>query len=452
MRPRPRAAAAILTLAVWACVDGTGPHAPAAVPVSLSLHVPAGVSAEETQALQAAFDRVDTYDVLVREASTAEVIHTETFPVPSGLDAHLLTVDLAESTLGLAVEVSVVGLASGTELYRTSYETIVTEAGTSGPVVLSVRYTGPGIRGIVTDPSGAGLDGVGVGLYQDQALIASATTEPDGTYLFLDVAEGGYAVRPTPPPSLFVCPAGRDLTYQTDAALVVDFTATPEPCQIDLLVLAGGDFDDTQTVADLFLDTPGVKAQRFFYLNRTPGLSTLRQFDVVLLFTNGIFDETVRLGDELAQYVDAGGNLVIGTFYWQARSDSELPTPGWGALEAIDPFRADTEGLKEGGATYELNVLGPVLLPNHPTIVGVSQMVSIAGFSAGVLPKQETTVVAEWEDGAPLVGYRVLPIGQRIVGVSLFPAASSPDQVEGDVQVLWENAVTWAGMAGGPAP
>jgi hypothetical protein len=61
-------------------------------------------------------------------------------------------------------------------------------------------------------------------------------------------------------------------------------------------------------------------------------------------------------------------------------------------------------------------------------------------------------VVASWTDGAPLIGYRVLGAGQRIVGVSLFPSASVPTEVAGDVQVLWENAVTWAGVAGGPNP
>ena len=76
----------------------------------------------------------------------------------------------------------------------------------------------------------------------------------------------------------------------------------------------------------------------------------------------------------------------------------------------------------------------------------------MAGYSAGVLAKPTATVVASWTDGAPLVGYQVLGAGQRIVAVSLFPAASVPTEVTGDVQVLWENAVTWAGIAGGPTP
>ena len=191
----------------------------------------------------------------------------------------------------------------------------------------------------------------------------------------------------------------------------------------------------------------------FFYVNQLPSLSDLRRYDVVLLFTDGIFDETFGLGNRLAEYVDVGGNLVIGTFYWQGRSDSDFNTPGWGNLESVDPFLADAGApFQQGGATYQANDLGSVAIPTHPLIQGVTTLTSLSGFSAGVLPKAGTTVVASWTDGAPLVGYQILPGGQRIVAVSLFPAAVDPTQVRGDVQVLWENAITWAGNAGGPIP
>jgi hypothetical protein len=59
-----------------------------------------------------------------------------------------------------------------------------------------------------------------------------------------------------------------------------------------------------------------------------------------------------------------------------------------------------------------------------------------------------TTVIAEWSDGAPLVGFSTGAVGQRITGVSLFPAAGQT--VSGEVDVFWQNVVRWTGEIGGP--
>jgi hypothetical protein len=136
---------------------------------------------------------------------------------------------------------------------------------------------------------------------------------------------------------------------------------------------------------------------------------------------------------------------VLASFYWQGRSDSGLGSPGWGALEAVDPFQAVL-----GGATYQSVSLDTNSLVAHPLTLGVTALTSVSGYSSGVTAKSGTNVLARWDDGAPLIGYRVLSGGQRIVGVSLFPAAGAA--ATGDTQALWENAVNWAGAAGGPAP
>ncbi len=454
MRRPTRLPALLVALALSACADGVGPNGPEALQVQFSVQPPAGVSAEETQAIDNAFDLVDTYRVTVRDSVTGSVIAADTVSVTPGGDEYRFDFTLSPDVLGLAVEVTVVGLDGGVELYRGSDYTRI-QAGSSTtnpvPVVLAVRYTGPGIRGTVANDNGAGLSGVTVNLFQGASPAGTVVTEDDGTYLFLSPSTGPHTVEPSPPGGTFLCPGTRDLTVVAGSAIVADFTASSTPCQIDLLVLSGGDEDNTAYVANLFASSPGVVTDTYFYVNQAPGLSTLRQYDVVLLFNNGIFDETTLLGNQLREYVAVGGNVVIGSFYWQARGDSQFPTPGWGNLESVDPFLADTVGFTQrGGATYSANDLGTIALPSHPLIQGVSSLVSLAGFSAGVLAKVEATVVASWTDGAPLVGYRVLEGGQRIVAVSLFPAADDPTQVNGDVQVLWENAITWAGNAGGP--
>jgi hypothetical protein len=450
-----RRLALLLGFAVVACSDGVGPNGPdGGIPLQFSVGVPAAVSPAETTALQAAFDQVDSYRITVQDSVTGLVLADTTVDVGAGAE-HRFDFDLSPSAVGLRIQISVIAFDGAIELYRsTAFATVQASTGGATPIYLPVRYTGPGVRGTVTNDAGVGLADMSVGLYQAASLVgAPVVTEPDGTYLFLGVAAGAYSVEPTPPQSLFVCPVGRNVDVQTNAALVADFVASSVPCEINLLVLSGGDFDNTQPVADLFANTPGVVTDQFFYVNQTPGLNLLRQYDVVLLFTNGIFDETTALGDELAEYVGVGGNVVIGSFYWQGRSDSGLTSPGWGALEAIDPFLGDIDPLTgSAGATYTANDLNGNNIVAHPLTLGLTSLVSVAGYSAGVLAKPTATVVASWTDGAPLVGYHILGAGQRVVAVSLFPAASVPTEVIGDVQVLWENAVTWAGITGGPTP
>lgn len=455
MRLGVRRLAVLLAVAATACADGVGPTGSDGVGIQLSLQAPSAVSAAETAALQTSFDRVDTYRITVRDSVTGSVLAADTVAVAAGLAEHRFDFELPPSLVGTTVQVSVVGLDGSQELYRAEAYTRVQQAvaGAATPVVLPVRYTGPGVRGTVTNEAGVGQGGVSVGLYQASNLVTGVSTEPDGTYLFLNIQPGVYSIEPTPPGNLFSCPVGRTVDVQADQALVADFLASSVPCEINLLVLSGGDIDNTQTVADLFANTPGVTTETFFYVNQTPGLNALRQYDVVLLFTNGIFDETTALGSELAQYIQAGGNLVIGSFYWQGRSDSGFGSPGWGTLESFDPFTSDVDPFTgKGGATYTANALNGNNIVAHPLTLGVTSLTSLAGYSAGVLAKPNATVVAYWQDGAPLVGYRVLGGGQRIVAVSLFPAAAIPTEVSGSVQVLWENAVTWAGVAGGPIP
>ena len=156
----------------------------------------------------------------------------------------------------------------------------------------------------------------------------------------------------------------------------------------------------------------------------------------------GSTEESSGLGSELASFVALGGNVVFGSFYWQGRSGSGKQTTGWGGLEGVDPFGSS------GGAVYRDGSLGTV--SSHELTEGLNSLTS-SGFWGGVAAQGGTTVVASWNDGTPLVGYTTLSVGQRMVGVSIFPAHSTTCCVSGDTGTLWKNAVRWAGAAGGPA-
>lgn len=97
-----------------------------------------------------------------------------------------------------------------------------------------------------------------------------------------------------------------------------------------------------------------------------PSLNTLLDYDAVLLYENGTFEHATAVGSRLAQYVAAGGNLIIGSFYWQNRSDSGFGNAGWGGLESLDPFTSS------GGAVYGSGSLGSVSA--HPITEGVTAL------------------------------------------------------------------------------
>jgi hypothetical protein len=311
-------------------------------------------------------------------------------------------------------------------------------------VAVPIRYTGPGLRGSVTDSDGDGLGAVPVTLLQNGVALEETETGADGSFLFTDLTAGEYVVRPTPSAGLVSCPSERQIQMGANDAVVAGFHVRSGDCVTRLLVLSGGDVDDTQGAAANFSGLADVSVATFFVVNTPPTLDQLRAYDVVLVFQNGLFEQSEALGGDLTRFASLGGNLVLATFFWQGRSDGEAGVVGWGPLEDLDPFNST------GGAAYRAGALGTV--EPHEMTAGLTALTS-TGLWGGVSAKTGTTVVASWDDGTPLIGFTTGTAGQRLVSVSLFPAHAAPNYccVTGDFQLLWQNVVRWAGLAGGPA-
>jgi hypothetical protein len=447
-------AALLLAALAVGCVDAVGPVTSNGASIDFAFVSPQGVSEAETAAIREAFGTVDSYSVTIVESTTLEMIVDTVVPANQVDEAHVLDIRIPDAALGRTVTITLVAYdlffgsdPDALELYRSvTTTTLDAVAGGRIRVDLEVRYTGPGIRGTVRDEAGNGVGGVTVELERDSVSVVTATTEPDGSYLFadpsFDLVAGTYVVRPQPPASATICPLNREVSVTTDEAILANFRVQTEVCGSKVLLLSGGDYDDNDLVATHFVDNPTLEVASYFFINQLPTLDYLSQFDVVLVYMNGLFDESASLGDRVAEYVALGGNVVVTSFYFQGRSDSGLGSVGWGALENIDPFTATG-----GGATYSEVFLEPTSILTHPITNGISFLGSLL-YSSGVEAKAGTFVLASWTDGAPLVGYRTLSSGQRIVGVSLFPGAG--DTATGDVTTLWNNAVGWAGEAGGP--
>lgn len=184
----------------------------------------------------------------------------------------------------------------------------------------------------------------------------------------------------------------------------------------------------------------------------TPTYADLSAFDVVLLFEDEMFDNAPNVGSAVYDFVRAGGNLVIGTFYEQDRSDTTGLTPfGWGPLETIDPFTSD--GI---GCEYSYDELNASSIVAHPITLGVGSL-WCTEFHGGVHAKADTIVVANWTgpndlgEACPLAGYRVLEDNQRVVQISIYPNYYYYDPVGtefgGDFYRLWDNAIVCASQA-----
>ncbi len=236
----------------------------------------------------------------------------------------------------------------------------------------------------------------------------------------------------------------------------VTFAATAES-QIaasgNVLVLSNY-WSTNAVIVDSFpLHMPGLTFDTMNIAVQTPTVAFMRQYPVVLLYEDGLFSNAFNVGDSVAAYVQAGGNLVLGTFYWQDRSDNQVYTSlGWGALEDIDPFFAPQ------GSEYRPDSLDAASVVGHPLTQGVNSL-WVNSYHGGVVAKPGTTVLARWSDAcdycelnSPLVGYRVEANGQRIVGVTVGPGYPYYGGYTGDLYRLFENALGWAAGGGNPQP
>ncbi len=95
----------------------------------------------------------------------------------------------------------------------------------------------------------------------------------------------------------------------------------------------------------------------------TPSLATLLPYDAALVFSDGNFSNTTALGNNLADYVDAGGGVVNMTFSVGSLSPpAGRWNPGYLCMSA--------GGGLTNGSTTTLN-LASVSNQNHPILIGV---------------------------------------------------------------------------------
>jgi len=142
----------------------------------------------------------------------------------------------------------------------------------------------------------------------------------------------------------------------------------------------------------------------------TPALSDLSNYDAVLVYSDYPFDDAVTLGDNLADYFDAGGVVVPAVF------------------DDVDGYALDGRWVTDG---YNLVDFGNDTSPNEtaaliindsssPLVNNVTTLTATAGYQSDGGAINGGVVVAEWGSGSPLI-VTGTKNGRRHVELNFFP-------------------------------
>ena len=189
----------------------------------------------------------------------------------------------------------------------------------------------------------------------------------------------------------------------------------------------------------------------------TPSLATLMQYDAVIVWSNSSFDDAVTMGDVLADYVDAGGGVVVALFANTSTNTARFLQGRW-----QDPSGGYIAIPQGGGFTIETTAsLGEILVPGHPILEGVEEFVNDVGIGSlgpfGAWRPTETAVtagsevIARYDDGKTLI---VVAPNPRVVELGFHPVSSAVNDgywnENTDGGLIMANALLFAaGLTGG---
>jgi subtilisin family serine protease len=160
----------------------------------------------------------------------------------------------------------------------------------------------------------------------------------------------------------------------------------------------------------------------------TPTIDDLLPYDVVQVWSNYTFLDATAFGNVLADYVDAGGAVVLSQF-----SFTSTWAIGGRMMSAYSPL----------GVGY--NYFTPVSLgtydPSHPIMLGVATL-SDGAYAVDAPTQLGADVVASWDNGYTCVA--VNPAAPRVVALNMYFGVTY-FQLGGDWDTLVTNALAYAG-------
>ena len=216
-------------------------------------------------------------------------------------------------------------------------------------------------------------------------------------------------------------------------------TPTPGPCTFQVLIAYADIGGQPTVIQNEILAEPGVTAVDLFdAFSGTPTLAQLQQYNIVFAFSNNFWNDAVAMGNVLADYEDAGGVVVVGTFAWDNRG-------GWNLAG-----RWMTGGYTPYNSTSQTNFsdnTANITDPSHPLMQGVSSL--SAFYRNGVTLTAGAVSVADWTDGPPAVAYKANN-GHTAVGINAY--LGYLDAFSGEWGRVIVNAGRWLIPCATPTP
>lgn len=177
----------------------------------------------------------------------------------------------------------------------------------------------------------------------------------------------------------------------------------------------------------------------------TPTPAELKAFDAVIVWSNYGFNDAVLLGDNLADYIDDGGGVVLAVFA-DTHTGSLMLQGRFSAEQyyCIEPGNSTTSTASGLGTNDSL----------HPLMEGVISLSGSTCFrplSTNLLGG--STVVAEWTDGKPLIVERQVN-GRPRVDLGIYPPSSDVSSSYWDAatdgDLIMANALMYVARAVAP--
>jgi hypothetical protein len=156
----------------------------------------------------------------------------------------------------------------------------------------------------------------------------------------------------------------------------------------------------------------------------TPTLAELLPYDAVGAHSNYQFADAEALGNVLADYVDAGGGVVIGNFGF---------TSGWSMGGRV--MTGNYATITPGGNTHQATTMGW----NNPAHAIMSGVGSVGEYycASGTFDASAESV-ASWNDGRP---YVAVSANQKVAGVNSYPGSAAMPERNGDWGLVFHNAL-----------
>jgi hypothetical protein len=215
-------------------------------------------------------------------------------------------------------------------------------------------------------------------------------------------------------------------------------------CFIDVAVLgAATAVQVTDVVNHIIAGDPRIASATGVVITTvTPTLAELQAFDAVLVFTNSTPQSSVNLGNNLADYVDGGGGVVLTMFAIRA-SVSNRTIEG--------RFMTDNYYCIErsvGTSTTGTATLGTVHVPSSPLMANVNTFNGgTSSFRSPAPLNANATRIADWSTGQILIATRAdLPGGRVDLGFFAVSQLASGGSwlVNTDGAIILRNAVVVA--------